>query len=271
MSFALQTRNLVMFEVEPTLSGLPQHIRCEACHIDFTANLEHSVELTFRPSLAIREIDMHAYCVGGPQTTPHIEAQQLIPAETRRTISLPLEPGRYRARTQSIPGGQWFQAAVNGRMEFSLRMSDQGWPNDEQAVALQAVCILQNSTGREQLLIIERATWSDPSVNVADASLHHTFHDLYSTEVLRPGREIEIGSLTAVFTDLLDSTRMYRTLGDAPAFDRVTEHFDVLRETIVAESGSITKTLAMVYFGFGVFEIAHRMRMRMRRITKGRA
>ncbi len=227
----------------PTLSGLPQHIHCEACHIDFTANLEHSVELTFRPSPAIREIDMQAYCVGGPQTTPHIVAQQLMPAETSRTISLPLEPGRYRARTLSIPGGQWFQAADMGHEELSLRMSEQGWPNDEQAVALQAAYVLQNSTSREQLLIIERAAWSDQSVTVADASLHHTFRDLFPMEVLRPGRQIEVGSLTVAFTDLLDSTHMYLTLGDAPAFDRVMKHFDVLREAIVAESGSITKTV----------------------------
>ena len=48
---------------------------------------EHSVELTFRPARAIREVEAREFCVGGPQVTPHIVAQQLLaPGEERRSI-----------------------------------------------------------------------------------------------------------------------------------------------------------------------------------------
>ena len=52
-----------------------------------------------------------------------------------------------------------------------------------------------------------------------------------------------MGSLTVLFTDLRDSTRLYREIGDAPAFGLVRNHFDVLLEAIAAEEGAIVKTI----------------------------
>ena len=52
-----------------------------------------------------------------------------------------------------------------------------------------------------------------------------------------------MGSLTVLFTDLVDSTRMYREIGDAPAFGLVMSHFDVLKLVIDEEEGAIVKTI----------------------------
>ena len=69
------------------------------------------------------------------------------------------------------------------------------------------------------------------------------FRDLFASEVVRPGEEISIGSVTLMFTDLRDSTRLYRKIGDASAFGRVREHFDVLEQAIASEGGAIVKTM----------------------------
>jgi class 3 adenylate cyclase len=61
--------------------------------------------------------------------------------------------------------------------------------------------------------------------------------------VFRPGEEISIGSVTLLFTDLRESTRLYRKLGDASAFGRVREHFDILEQAIASEGGAIVKTM----------------------------
>ena len=114
---------------------------------------------------------------------------------------------------------------------------------DEKAVSLNPTIALQNTTSREQLVIIERAAWSDQAVTVADAMLLQAFRDLFSAEALRPGQQIDVGSLTIVFTDLRDSTHLYRAIGDAPAFDRVMSHFEVLRQAITAEDGAVVKTI----------------------------
>ena len=59
--------------------------------------------------------------------------------------------------------------------------------------------------------------------------------------MLRPGEEISVGATTLMFTDLRNSTKLYREIGDAPAFGRVREHFEIL--AVAAEGGSIVKTM----------------------------
>jgi class 3 adenylate cyclase len=46
-----------------------------------------------------------------------------------------------------------------------------------------------------------------------------------------------------MFTDLRDSTRLYRKIGDASAFGRVREHFEILEESIAQQGGAIVKTM----------------------------
>jgi class 3 adenylate cyclase len=69
------------------------------------------------------------------------------------------------------------------------------------------------------------------------------FRDLFSAEALRPGDQISVGQMTILFTDLRNSTRLYREIGDSVAFGAVMNHFDVLREEIAKEGGSIVKTV----------------------------
>jgi class 3 adenylate cyclase len=46
-----------------------------------------------------------------------------------------------------------------------------------------------------------------------------------------------------LFTDLKNSTRLYREIGDATAFGRVMNHFDVLKDVIAEENGAMVKTI----------------------------
>jgi hypothetical protein len=88
-------------ETADTLGDVQQSVHCEACNIDFRVNFDRSVEL---PAPAIRSVERHDYCVGGPRLTPHIAAQQLLGPGTRREIRLTVDPGRYRLRT--LEGGE---------------------------------------------------------------------------------------------------------------------------------------------------------------------
>jgi hypothetical protein len=57
-----------------TLEEMKQRAHCEVCNIDFAANFDRSVELTFRASPTLRRVEERTFCVGGPQLTPHIVA-----------------------------------------------------------------------------------------------------------------------------------------------------------------------------------------------------
>jgi class 3 adenylate cyclase len=52
-----------------------------------------------------------------------------------------------------------------------------------------------------------------------------------------------VGTLTILFTDLRNSTQLYREIGDATAFGRVMNHFDVLKKVIAEEDGALVKTI----------------------------
>ena len=226
-----------------TLKEISSQVHCPGCNIDFTVNFEQSVELTFRPNPSIREADTETFCTGGPQVTPHIAAQQLLSPRSSRTIDLEMEVGRYRLRTMGLAGWQHLRATAGGERVATLRASGDGWPNEELAIGKNAQLEFENATDEEQLFILERTVWSDDAATAAEVTALQVFRDLFASEALRPGEQISVGTLTVLFTDLKDSTRMYREIGDATAFGRVMNHFDVLKQTIADEDGALVKTI----------------------------
>jgi class 3 adenylate cyclase len=226
-----------------SLKEIESSVHCPGCNIDFAVNFEQSVELTFQPNPSIRRIDLEVFCVGGPQVMPHVAAQQLLPPHSTRTIPLCLAAGRYRLRTMSIPGWQHLRASDEGEAVVTLRASSDGWNDDELQIATDAEITFENSTAEEQLFILERTAWSDDAATAAEVTALQVFRDLFASEALRPGEQISVGTLTVLFTDLKDSTRMYREIGDATAFGRVMNHFDILKQAIAEEDGALVKTI----------------------------
>lgn len=226
-----------------TLREMSSQVHCEGCNIDFTVNFEQSVELTFRPNPSIREADVETFCMGGPQVTPHIAAQQLLPPHSTRAVDLTLAEGRYRLRTMGLAGWQHLRATEAFEGETTLRATVDGWSNDELVIGANASLQFENATDEEQLFILERTAWSDDAATAAEVTALQVFRDLFASEALRPGEQISVGTLTILFTDLKDSTRMYREIGDATAFGRVMNHFDILRQAIIDEDGALVKTI----------------------------
>ncbi|HVF48492.1 MAG TPA: adenylate/guanylate cyclase domain-containing protein [Pyrinomonadaceae bacterium] len=230
-------------ESSATLRDVRSGAHCDSCNIRYTVNFDRSVELTFRPNASVREINVREFCIGGPQVTPHIVVQQLLAAGDSRTIAPALEAGRYRLRAANLEGSRSLVVAADGEPRATLRVEGAAWPDDELRLAPAPALCFENATDGEQLLILERTSWSDQAATAADVTALQLFRDLFATEALRPGDRISVGSLTVVFTDLRGSTRLYREIGDAVAVGAVMNHFDVLRDAIAAEGGAIVKTL----------------------------
>ncbi|MCB8966489.1 MAG: hypothetical protein H6660_06295 [Ardenticatenaceae bacterium] len=224
------------------LADIEANVHCSSCNIDFAVNFDRSVELTFRPNPAIRKVEATDYCVAGPQTTPHIIVQQLLPPHGSQKVQPVLEAGQYRLRASALPGNQLLQVAAGGE-SMAILHAVQDW--SVQVPQLNTMPTLQfaNETDEEQLLILERVSWSDQAATAAEVTALQRFRDLFSYEALRPDTQISVGRLTIMFTDLRDSTRMYREIGDAPAFGLVLDHFDVLRQAIDMYEGAIVKTI----------------------------
>jgi class 3 adenylate cyclase len=209
-------------QTAPSLDGIERTVHCDSCQIDASASLDRSVELTVRPNPAVREVEARTFCVAGPGVTPHVVAQQILAPGEERSLELSLEAGAYRVRTVGVPGAEPFVV-----------------PPGEEATRVT----LRNAAGDERVVVAERTAWSDCAATAADVTALQAFRDLFAAEALRPGDEMSIGSLTVAFTDLRDSTRLYREIGDAPAFGSVVSHFDVVRDAIALQGGALVKTI----------------------------
>jgi len=226
-----------------SLKDIHTDVHCETCKIDFTANFDRYVELTFRPNPAVRRLSVASFCIGSPNWTPHVIAQQLLPVADKRELVLPLESGAYRLRALELPGSQEVTVSPEGETSAHVTLSNNGWSEEPLQVNENLTLTLQNETGAEQLAILERLQWSDQATTAAEVTALQMFRDLFASEALRPGEQISVGTLTVLFTDLRHSTQLYREIGDATAFGRVMGHFDVVRKSIAEHDGAIVKTI----------------------------
>ena len=220
-------------------------VHCDTCRIDFSVDFDRSVELTFHPNASYRRAADALFCVAGPQVTPQVLVQQLVePGETREVRPL-LNAGGYRVRILGGPSGGGFVVdPAAGNATHDVRIGLEGISVDgEDVTGPESTFRIHNDTPVERLVQIERTAWTDDVVTAAEVTRNQTFRDLFSSEVLEYGEFVSVGSLTLVFTDLRDSTRLYTRVGDARAYGRVMEHFEVLREAIVNEGGSVVKTI----------------------------
>jgi class 3 adenylate cyclase len=235
-------------ESESSLSDVSTKVHCETCRIDFTVNFDRFVEITFRPNASVRTVDVKNYCIGSPERTPHVVAQQLLAAHTTRSVSLPLEVGRYRLRILELPGELLMTVDSNGSSSGTVSVAND-ITGPELHLASPATLNLENNSDAEHLFILERLSWSDQAATAAEVTALQIFRDLFSSEALRPGDQISVGTLTVLFTDLRNSTRLYRDIGDATAFGRVMNHFDVLKRAIAEADGALVKTIGDAVMG----------------------
>ena len=235
-----------------SLKDVVSNTHCGSCQIDFSVNFDQSVEINFRPNKAVRELRVEEFCIGSPQRTPHVIAQSLLEPGTEKTLALDLLPGRYRLRARQDNAGMI--VVIGGQSgQKSLRLENNGtaWENPEPSPDSDIIEVwpgeliiqLANQSSKRQLFIAEEVNWNDAITSAAEITSLQKFRDLFSSEALRPEEKISVGNLTVVFTDLKDSTALYRAIGDAPAFGSVMSHFDVLREAIAFENGAIVKTM----------------------------
>lgn len=235
-------------ESKPSLSDISSNLHCETCRIDFTVNFDRFVEITFKPNASVRHADVKDYCMGSPQRTPHVVVQQLLAPHTSRNLVLPLEEGRYRLRTLELPGEQLVTVSAEGAETATARISDRV-SGEELRLTPRTTLQLENASDAEQLFILERLQWSDQAATAAEVTALQIFRDLFSSEALRPGEQISVGTLTVLFTDLRHSTQLYREIGDATAFGRVLNHFDVLKKAIAEADGALVKTIGDAVMG----------------------
>ncbi len=229
-----------------TLAQVTRHFHCDTCGIDYQANLDRYVELRFRIHPAIRAVQDAVYCFGGPYSAPHILVQHLLRPNEERSVSVPLRHEAYRVRALLVNHSVPLLPAEFGEGSGALALAygAEGWASNESRFAPGTVEVRWlNRSARPIAAVLERVRWDDGAVTAAEVAALQEFRDLFGSEVLAPGQEIGVESVTVLFSDLKESTRLYELTGDAPAYGQVRRHFEFLKERVARCHGAVVKTI----------------------------
>lgn len=223
-----------------SLDALPSGAHCPTCNIAYDRDFARNVELTMHPAPAVRRILAGEFCVASPVHTPHVRIQQTLAPGERRDLAAELPSGPYRLRTLA-PGGSADVDLADGAALPSVLVS--GTEVEAGPPAGAGRVRLENRGDREATVVIEDRAWVADALTAHRVTALAAFRDLFSDEVLRPGDEVEIGSVTLLFTDLKGSTALYGRVGDAHAYGLVRNHFAFLAGIVRDHDGAVVKTI----------------------------
>jgi class 3 adenylate cyclase len=223
-----------------TLHDLPEGAHCSSCNIDYQRNFSSNVELTFRPEAWLRPLPEGEFCLLGPGSAPHVKFQAEVAARSSKTYDVTLEPGPYRFRTVEAGGETDADLTPDDAMPAIIA---HGSEIRLEAAGSHNQLAVRNETDRPLYFVIEDRRWVADALTGDRVIAMPVFRRLCPEQLLRPGDDAEIGRITILFTDLVGSTSLYDSLGDATAYNLVRDHFAFLSERVQRHNGFIVKTV----------------------------
>lgn len=220
-----------------TLSDVESQVHCDLCGVNYDLNFDRYVELRFAVQPAVRHAQSDIYCIGGPFRAPHILIQrQLLPGQSTFIPRL-LKSDDMRLRVMKWNAS--VNVAPDNPAPKEVIWNGAQWSDSSARGAFEAV-----NDGKEPIIIaLEKKVWDTDAVTAAQVTAMQEFRDLFSGEVLAPGRQMAVENVTLLFSDLSNSTALYESIGDAPAFAQVGRHFDFLQKIIGNQGGAVVKTM----------------------------
>ncbi|RYG67197.1 SRPBCC family protein, partial [bacterium] len=179
-----------------TLSGVENTIHCDLCGIDYDLNFDRYIELKFEVHPAIRRASADIYCATGPFSAPHILVQKRIDPGQSITIALmeAIEPLRLRVLRANKIVNVEPDAPSRPRLSFD----GENWNTD----SARGPFMVENTSDTAIYVALEKVVWDQEAVTAAQVTSLQEFRDLFSNEVLRPGRQVSIENVTLFFSDL---------------------------------------------------------------------
>lgn len=239
-----------------SLALVTNRFHCDFCGIEYDANFDNYVELQFSVHPNIRSASVSVFCVGGPMITPHVLVQRCVAPHATVHFPFPDTADKLRIRTlqsnhilgvvdaDGSAGTTRDARDTNYVGERGAEYTRDGWSELEIARPADAGGLaVINQTDETIVVSIEKVQWSPLVVTAAEVTAIQEFRDLFGSEVLSPGQQVGIESVTLFFSDLRGSTALYESIGDAMAYGHVRKHFDLLSHWIAENSGSIVKTI----------------------------
>ena len=172
---------------------------------------------------------------------PHIWFQQKVPAKQKRELELKLRSGNYilRERDRSVfmrlnvssnnPDG-----SIDLPEKFGERTLD---------IGNNIKFVLENPNPSEAIYVLENILWEEDYLRPGDILCRKDFRDIFSEDSLKSDVILQVGEQSILFTDIVQSTNIYKELGDQKAFYLVKKHFDTIFSLVKQNNGVVVKTI----------------------------
>ncbi|MBV8758037.1 MAG: protein kinase [Deltaproteobacteria bacterium] len=227
--------------VVDSLAKIEEHGACKTCNIGFGVDFSRAIELAFRASPQVRDVETRTYCIGGPAHFPHVAAQVRLAPGERFALPLSLAAGYYLVRSPQLPRAHELRVTASGgvrRVDVTL-----GEPGElPPATAGDQLLTLVNPAPRELLVRVERAGDRAFALSAARVMATAAFRELFPDQSLAPGRLMAVTQATLVVAQLDDAQRLFQELGDARAFPVAARFFDAVSTLARELGGSLVKT-----------------------------
>jgi len=216
---------------------------CEECDLDFELDFNTNTHMVFTPHPLIRKISRRRYSFGEPNTTSHKIAQHFLTIGESKYLDVKLEEGTYLVRSHNHKGHLVLHAREDGIDTFSVYLKNEDFNGQEIEVSTSPNITLINNSSKKQVCFIEKKDWKQEATYASEVGSAHDFRSLFPRETLKEGTNVKASGVTMLFTDLMNSTELYRTEGDEFAIGRVMSHFKIIQQIIAEERGGIVKTI----------------------------
>jgi eukaryotic-like serine/threonine-protein kinase len=263
------------YETVPSLQKVVRAGTCTGCGSAYEGDLARSVELVFRPHVAVRRIRPQTYCVQAPSDRPHIVAQQILDPGERRTLVLELSRGAHRiVATRAARAWDFAVSAVGSTSASTLRLTPEGIEARPLVVLAGKVSIeIENATSREEIFRVEAAGEAGDRVTAAVALNHPSFQQFFSKELIAHGDHLSVSRMAFLFLDVVNRTELLREHGDAGTLQILSEVALLVREEVEAQQGSLatadsTVGLLIAPFPEGVQALRAALRVIGRSVTE---
>jgi serine/threonine protein kinase/class 3 adenylate cyclase len=227
--------------VVDSLRKIDEHGSCKACSIGFDVDFSRAIELAFRASPEVRDVETRTYCIGGPAHFPHVAAQVRLAPGERIALPLALAAGFYLVRSPQLPRVHELRVTASG----GVRRVDILLGEKSELPALTAsdqLLTLVNPSPREVIVRVERAGDRAFALSAARAMATASFRELFPDQSLAPGKLLAVTQATLVVAQLDDAQRLFAELGDSKAFPVAARFFDIVGGLAKEYGGSLVKT-----------------------------
>lgn len=254
-----------------SLAQLDGEFYCGSCARCSAATLDDHVEVSFTVSPQIRPLRYHE-----PESLPNddyffryrfsrnivirdIDRQLIEFLRDRQLILVWLEPGEPQTFELELPEAGWVVGSprtmitvagepTTEQRELTLDYDGAAFtPRTELAPGPLRLTLrnLSDAPTRVFLYHTPIVTYFDylPYLDGHRLLNEPEFRRCLGTEVVRPGTGIPIEDNTLLFTDMRGSTAIYDRIGDAAAFELVTEHFEAMARIVTLSGGVVVKTM----------------------------